>query len=82
MITILLITALVMSGCQGQPVPSSPSGAFTTKQSIASGNDVNALGVDFESLISLHVGDTINISNSDGASVAPHRNKKTTKREK
>ena len=78
----LLVTALVMSGCQGQPVPASPSGAFTTKQSVLSGNDVNALGVDFESLISLHVGDTINISNSDGASVAPHRNKKTTKGKK
>jgi len=64
MLLALMAMAALMTGCSGQPSPQ--SGDSKQKTSTLSGNDVTALAVKFDSLLSLRVGDTITLTNSDG----------------
>ena len=65
--TIVMIAALMammlMSGCQGQPMPSA-GGSVNSSDKVLSDIDTTALGIKFNSLV--HIGHTITIRNSEG----------------
>ena len=62
-IILLALLAFLLSACTPQPVHS--GGAVSQNTPTLSGNDVTALAFKFDSLFSVHVGDTYRINNSD-----------------